>query len=200
MMNLSPAETAFVEALIELGDVGAASATSGVQPSLARDPRIQSAIVDLLRDYGAADAARARKTLYDLALKGDNDGVRLRAAQALWERGLGKVPETVHITHEITALPRDALYREIHSLVRELGLPSPETIEAAYVEIEDDAPSVPKAQAPVSAPDDPALGEAECASVAQPVEREGVQSPEVPGSIPGAGTTGYVPPIPTRWR
>ena len=123
MFGLSPAETAFVDALIETGDEHASAVIAGVQPALGRDARIQSALVDRLRDHGALDAVYARKVLRGLAEAAKDDGVRLRAASLLWERGLGKVPDTVNINVSLETMSRANLMAEIHTLIGEIGLP-----------------------------------------------------------------------------
>lgn len=174
---LSPAEAAFVSALIDCGDEGAAAEIAGCKPSVAYLPHVQLAISEALRDRGAVDAAFARRILYDLARNAELDSVRMHAAETLWTRGLGKVPDQIHIRHEITALSRDQLYGEIRQLITDLGLPSPETIEGAYTEI---APEASIAQDGQERPEPATAGR------------------EVAGSSPAAGT--YTPELPPKWR
>lgn len=181
-LALSSAENAFVDALIDLGDQSAAAAVAGVQPSLGRDPRIQSALVDRLREHGALDAAYARKVLHDLARGADNEGVRFRAAVALWERGLGKVPEEVRVGVTVEHIDRAALYSEIRQLIGELGLPP--TLEGEFEEVTSRSEAPP---AQIEAPP-PAAEVAPAPPTAQGA-----------GSTPAAGTP-YIPDIPAKWR
>lgn len=194
MLGLSPAEAAFVDALIEVGDAPAAAALTGVQPTLAADPRVQSAIVERIRAHGAIDAAYARKVLRDLAHEADQDGVRLRAATTLWERALGKVPDQVKVDVSIQHVSRASLYAEIRQLLGEIGLPP--AIEGEFEEVTGEAHVPPLSSEP---PD---------AGVAQSVEHaEPPRAPipdggsEVAGSSPVAGTpSAYVPALPAKWR
>lgn len=140
MNALSPAENAFVEALIDLGDPAAAAASAGVQPSLGHDPRVQSEMVDRLRQQGALDAVYARKVLRDLAQSADNDGIRFRAASLLWERGLGKVPDTVNVNVNLEQLDRASLHTEIKQLIAELGMPP--LVEGDFEEVVGDVETI----------------------------------------------------------
>jgi hypothetical protein len=169
-LGLSPAEAAFVEALIELGEPAAAAAIAGTQPSLARDPRIQSALVDQIHSLGAVDAVYARKVLYDLAKSADLDSVRLRAATTLWERGLGKIPDQVNIDVNLHSVDRASLYAEIRLLIDQLGLPP--AIEGDFIEVE-------RSETPIEEP----LARSE-----EPIE----------AALPAADP--YTPDLPPKWR
>lgn len=182
-MNLSPAETAFVEALIETGNPAAAASIAGTQPSLARDPRIQSALVEQLRSYGAVDAVYARKVLYDLAKSADQDGTRLRAAMTLWERGLGKIPEQVNVDVAVKGVTREALYAEIRLLIDEIGLPP--AVEGEFTEVE------PLGETPSEQIDPPEAGVAQEAEQPAPAREDAA-------SKAAAGT--YTPELPPKWR
>lgn len=174
---LSPSETAFVEHLVETGDANAAAVAAGVQPNVARDPRVQAAIVEHIRNCGALDAAYARRTLYELAKDADLDSVRLRAATTLWERGLGKIPDQIEVSINDHSLTREALYAEIRLLIDEIGLPP--LIEG---EATTDA------------------GVAQMVEYSEPEAAASQQAGrEVAGSSPVTGTT-YAPPLPTKWR
>lgn len=178
-LALSPSENAFVDALLDLGDANAAAAVAGVQPALGRDPRIQSALVDRIREHGALDAVYARKVLRDLASSAENEGVRFRAAAALWERGLGKVPDEVKVGITVEHIDRATLYSEIRQLIGELGLPP--ALEGEFEEV-----GPPEADVPRIGPASPAA--------------QGGASADGPGagSSPAAGT--YVPDIPFKWK
>lgn len=196
-LALSPSENAFVDALLDLGDADAAAAVAGVQPALGRDPRVQSALVDRIREHGALDAVYARKVLRELAAGAENEGVRFRAAAALWERGLGKVPDEVKVGITVEHIDRATLYSEIRQLIGELGLPP--ALEGEFEEV-----GPPKAGAPRIAQS--ALAERSEAPPAQIAEAEaspaahGGASADGPGagSSPAAGT--YVPDIPFKWK
>lgn len=181
-LALSPSENAFVDALLDLGDANAAAAVAGVQPALGRDPRIQSALVDRIREHGALDAVYARKVLRDLASSAENEGVRFRAAAALWERGLGKVPDEVKVGITVEHIDRATLYSEIRQLIGELGLPP--ALEGEFEEVAERSEAPP----------------AQIAEVQTPPAAQGGASADGPGagSSPAAGT--YVPDIPFKWK
>lgn len=182
-LALSPAENAFVDHLIELGDPAAAASITGTQPSLAHDPRVQSALVEQIRSRGALDAVYARKILRELAKSADTDAVRLRAATTLWERGLGKVPDQINVDVSIEHVSRDALYGEIRTLITELGLPPPVDGEFELIDAEPHAPADDREPSAAGA----VVDEAPVASPAPSA-----------GSTPAAGT--YLPPIPNKWK
>lgn len=186
--GLSPAESAFVDALVELGDANEAAVSAGVQPSIGRDPRIQSAVVDRIRECRAVDAAYSRKILCDLARSADQDSVRLRAASTLWERSMGKIPDQVNVDVHVHSMSRETLYAEIRNLIDELGLPP--AIEGEFEEIGGTpTPPIQIIEAGVAQPVERAEPPAE------PPRRGGS---EVAGSSPAAGT--YIPELPSKWR
>lgn len=175
-MNTSHAENTFIEALLDLGDPVAAAASAGVQPSLARDPRIQAALVERLRQQGPIDAVYAHKVLHDLAGSAEEEGVRFRAASLLWERGLGKTPDEVNVNVSIEQLDRASLHAEIKQLIGELGMPP--LIEGSFEEV------------PVEQPADPPESEAP--------EPQPPQS-EAPDPPPNEPAPSYVPSLPKKW-
>lgn len=218
-LGLSPAETAFVDALIEVGDTAAAAAIAGTQPSVALDPRIQSAIVERIRQHGPSDAAHARRVLRDLAERAENEGVRYRAATTLWERGLGKVPDTLQVDVSIQHVSRAALWAEIRALIDEVGLPPAiegdfEEVAAAsggreadalfQPEVSEVAPAAARSGAPqqqtVEAPSAGAHGGGrDRAPSAGSSPATGASSPRAPRGRRPSGDH-YVPPLPLKWR
>lgn len=209
-LGLSPAETAFVDALIEVGDTAAAATIAGTQPSVALDPRIQAAIVERIRQHGPSDAAHARRVLRDLAERAENEGVRYRAATTLWERGLGKVPDTIQVDVSIQHVSRAALWAEIRALIDEVGLPP--AIEGDFEELPPERSSAPPVEvaARSGAPQQQTAaagagahgGGRDCALPAGSSPATGSPPPAPPRASLGRRPSGdhYIPPLPLKWR